>query len=459
MKYYICFFAVLTIIFVISCSNEDSVVEDEGGPLPSELSGDTLMAYQLDQIAHPISGSHYLLSDDELSSLSVLGNHQFVGLGEATHGTREFFEMKHRIFKYLVEHHGFRVFAIEADMGESYYINEYIQTGQGNAGDIMRDKMFFWTWATREVQDFIEWMKNYNASQLTENKLYYIGVDCQYFKHSTNLVSDYLESKSNGLYVRYNSCLYDLLGENLINSTITKTFYESLSNTKFQAMKDSMTTFIDILDNHRDELIAVSNLYEFEIHKQLVKNILYTHEVNGMNYAGIGAENFRDKHMADNTIWSGNFLGNQLKVAVWAHNGHVARKANYSVTGSMGNYMDFSVDENYAVVGFSFSKGKLRAVGREATQGSWIHEITSNPMDNSYQKVFNLSSFPNFILINSEVNTLNEFGEWYYEPHLCISIGAVFTGVLSYYYNTHDIAKEFDIVIHFNTTRESVSIR
>ena len=458
MKYSI--FIILSFFFIlISCSKENSVVSEITDPTPRELTGDSLLAFQMDEIAHPISGSSYLLPDDELSCLSVLGNHQFVGLGEATHGTREFFEMKHRVFKYLVEHYGFRVFAIEADMGESYYINQYIQTGEGNAGDIMRDKMHFWTWCTQEVQDLIEWMKDYNLSASDENKLYYIGIDCQYFDNSTELVSSYLEQYSGKLYARYISCLYELFEVNLGSSSTIQEFYESMGANKFQAMKDSMSTFYNVLENHRDELISASNRYEFEIHKQLVKNILYTHEMFGGRYSGIGSENYRDKHMADDAIWAGNFMGSEFKTVVWAHNGHVVRMA-YQHTGSMGYYMDQLVGDRYNVIAFSFSKGSFRAVGMDSAEGYFTHSTSIDPVEGSYQEIFNISRYPDFILVNSEISSDNEFGEWYYEPHLFIAVGSVFTGSIAYYYgNIYDLMTDFDVVIHFNISRASVYIR
>ncbi len=105
----------------------------------------------------------------------------FIALGEATHGTADFFIAKHRIFKYLVENHNFRVFAFEADFGESLFLNDAIQEGRvDDLRDLMKDKMRFWTWKTEEVLDLLEWMCTYNMDKPDEEKLQYIGIDCQY---------------------------------------------------------------------------------------------------------------------------------------------------------------------------------------------------------------------------------------------------------------------------------------
>ena len=66
--------------------------------------------HELDSLIHPLSGASPELNHDDLQPLSYLGSSRIVGLGEATHGTKEFFQLKHRIFKYLVENHGFKIF-------------------------------------------------------------------------------------------------------------------------------------------------------------------------------------------------------------------------------------------------------------------------------------------------------------------------------------------------------------
>lgn len=441
------------ILLTFACKNDERIIQ------PEPLEGDELIASQLDQVAHKISGSSYTLVDEELNCLNILANYRYVGMGEATHGTREFFEMKHRIFKYLVEHHGFRVFAIEADMGESYYINKYIQTGQGNARQIMSEKMLFWTWATQEVEDLIEWMKEYNQNVSSNQKLYYVGVDCQSFIHNIKLIPEYLQNYSYSLYQRLNSCLEVLLEQEFTNSTSIDNFYSNMSSSKFNGLTDSINVMINILDESRDELITNTSNYEFEIHRRLMENLRQVHFVNGRHHFYTTNENYRDKYMAENSLWSGTIGGEELKVAIWAHNGHVGRVPNYGGSGSLGNYMSFFVDNQYAVIGFSFSKGKFQAVGQGSASGNWIHTITHNPIDNSYQKIFNLSSSPSFILINSEISSSDEFGTWYSQPKYYISIGAVFNGESAGYFYLCDILEEYDIIVHFNQTREAVSIR
>ena len=95
---------------------------------------------------HPIEAIPLRIEDEQLGILDDFADVRMVGLGEATHGTREFFQMKHRVFKYLVERHGYSAFLFEMDMAEARIFNDWVQlrTG-GDIKQLMQEKMIFWT--------------------------------------------------------------------------------------------------------------------------------------------------------------------------------------------------------------------------------------------------------------------------------------------------------------------------
>src|SRR4030095_12206728 len=103
---------------------------------------------------------------------------RLVSLGEATHGTREFFQLKHRILEFLVSEMGFTVFAIEASMPEAFDINRYILTGEGDPEKALAG-LYFWTWNTAEVLGMIRWMRRYNADPNHTAKVKFYGFDMQ----------------------------------------------------------------------------------------------------------------------------------------------------------------------------------------------------------------------------------------------------------------------------------------
>jgi erythromycin esterase-like protein len=93
----------------------------------------------------------------------LIGDARIVSLGESTHGSREIFQMKHRLLEYLVSELGFTIFSIEANMPEAYRLNGYVLGGDGDPSKLISG-MYFWTWNTHEVLDMVEWMRNFNAS-------------------------------------------------------------------------------------------------------------------------------------------------------------------------------------------------------------------------------------------------------------------------------------------------------
>src|SRR5689334_18502169 len=106
----------------------------------------------------------------------LIGNARIVSLGEATHGTREFFQLKHRMLELLATEMGFSIFSIEANMPEAYRLNDYVLNGTGDPASLLRG-MYFWTWDTEEVLAMIRWMRTFNASG--KGPVQFTGFDMQ----------------------------------------------------------------------------------------------------------------------------------------------------------------------------------------------------------------------------------------------------------------------------------------
>jgi len=107
---------------------------------------------------------------------AVVGDARVVSLGEATHGTREFFQLKHRMLEFLASEMGFTIFSIEANMPEAYRLNDYVLNGTGDPAQLLKG-LYFWTWDTGEVLDMIRWMRAFNASG--KGRVEFTGFDMQ----------------------------------------------------------------------------------------------------------------------------------------------------------------------------------------------------------------------------------------------------------------------------------------
>ncbi|MHC4211253.1 MAG: erythromycin esterase family protein [Planctomycetota bacterium] len=127
---------------------------------------------------------------DDLGPLkAMIGDARIVALGEATHGTREFFRMKHRLTEYLAAEMGFTVFSIEANMPEAYRVNEWVLGAEGDP-EALIGGMYFWTWNTEEVLDLVRWMRRFNAGG--DGRIEFTGFDVQTPHVALEIVRDFV---------------------------------------------------------------------------------------------------------------------------------------------------------------------------------------------------------------------------------------------------------------------------
>jgi erythromycin esterase-like protein len=120
----------------------------------------------------------------------VIGNARIVALGEATHGSREFFQLKHRMMEFLATEMGFTIFSIEANMPEAYRLNDYVLNGNGDPAKLIKG-MYFWTWNTQEVLDMVLWMREFNKSG--KGRVQFTGFDMQTPNVAADIVSDFVD--------------------------------------------------------------------------------------------------------------------------------------------------------------------------------------------------------------------------------------------------------------------------
>jgi erythromycin esterase-like protein len=126
----------------------------------------------------------------------IVGDARIVALGEATHGTREFFQLKHRMLEFLAAEMGFTIFSIEANMPEAYRLNDYVLNGNGDPKQLLKG-MYFWTWDTEEVLSMILWMREFNKSG--KGRVEFTGFDMQTPTVALDIVRDFV-SKNDADY-------------------------------------------------------------------------------------------------------------------------------------------------------------------------------------------------------------------------------------------------------------------
>ncbi|MEA1994508.1 MAG: erythromycin esterase family protein, partial [Euryarchaeota archaeon] len=130
--------------------------------------------------------------EDLMPLKEIIGDARIVALGEATHGTSEFFKTKHRMLEFLVNEMDFNLFAIEDSCLGSNMINNYVHTGEGDPEELLAG-LSHWPWNTQEVLDMIKWMRKHNENLGNAPEVSFFGFDPQKIFMAMDKVIEYLE--------------------------------------------------------------------------------------------------------------------------------------------------------------------------------------------------------------------------------------------------------------------------
>jgi len=307
---------------------------------------DPWLVDELNQLISPLPpGSPMDYPDAIFDDMADWGTYAMVGLGEATHGTQEFCRLKHRMFKYLVENHGYRVLAYEYSFRKSLMINEYVLNGTGDIDSILAGES--WIQNNAEVKDLIRWMRAFNQDRHDGEKIQFFGIDTQVDAIRLSEVLQYLEKKHPEFYAQQKSLLAEIrLLEDLDYQEISRKEYEQ------------------IVSLYR-KLEFVARRYEGPDRALLgliARSLIQSHEF--LYGIFVLKENPRDRHLADNALCICNTLAPRQKVTLWAHNAHVANNPDYygPGKGAMGMYLKDTLKDRYLAMATSFSEGDFKAV-------------------------------------------------------------------------------------------------
>ena len=382
-------------------------------------------------------------TDSDLQFLDACADKQLIGLGEATHGTSEFFEAKHRIFQYLAENHGYRIFAIEADFGESLFINEAVQAGDKAAiEDLMIDKMHFWTWRTLEVKALLEWMCEYNINKAEDERLQYVGVDCQYNTYHPDLVISFLDEHAPDVTADYQNLLVEI--KEGTDDTFS-TYSDSSVNNLLLQLDELTASFI----NMEEALTTATSIHEYNLHLQLLQLCRQAIIVRSGLQISAEPQNNRDRFMAANTLWWLSQFDDS-KGVLWAHNAHISRDPIYD---AMGYHITQTLEAHYTPLGFSFSKGRFNAY--RPGFGLTPSTIEDDPVKYSMNGIFDQVEASTFALAISDLEQHSNWDDYLDNNALSmLMIGSRYQDNSFDYYRT--IKRDhYDWLIYFDWTGAS----
>lgn len=367
----------------------------------------------------------------------VFKDAQIVGLGEATHGTREFFQFKHRMLEFLVKEMGFRVFAMELDFAACQKINDYVM---GKTAD--RAKIILKPWDTEEVLAMIDWMRACNAGVPENKRVKFVGFDGQDRESGKDKLLDYLKRVAPERAAQTEEFFKDT------------TFPTRLEKDKARELQSKYVELFMFFDLNGISLINKSTKQEYEQMREISRALTQTGYMYSQGIDLRESVSLRDSYMAENFRRIVDREPAGTKFVIWAHNGHIE-------TGSenfprVGSYLRQFYGDNYYALGFSFNQGSFQAWDQQLQKtGKFvIKPYTVNPArEDSVEWYFAQTKIENF-LVDFRATTKNESSsEWLAKPHPTRSIGAYFdnnSDRASYYMGVP--SQEFDGMVFINTT-------
>jgi len=384
--------------------------------------------------------------------LRRIGDARIVLLGEATHGTSEFYRMRERISRELIERKGFSFIAIEGDWPDAARVDHYIRHAEYPPSEWIAFARFpTWMWRNQEVREFVDWLRGHNAVLEPDRRVAFHGLDLYSLHNSIRSILSYLEDvdpRTAGIARQRYGCLTPWQSDPATYGHATLTgAYESCEREVVAMLLDLMNKrrvyaehdgerFMDAVQNAR--LVANAERY-----------------YRTMYYGSRASWNLRDGHMFETLKTLLDFHGPRSKAIVWAHNSHVGDSAATEMSArgeyNIGHLCRQEFGEAVYSIGFGTDSGFVAAA--TDWDGPMEVKVVRPALPGSYERLCHETGYPSFLLpLRSPIKA--GVVEGLMEPKLERAIGVIYrpkTELESHYFQAV-LPQQFDEYVWFDVT-------
>ena len=407
--------------------------------------------------AHPLTGA----TRDYDPLLDMIGGARLVLLGEASHGTHEFYRERARITQRLIEEYGFSVVAVEADWPDAYRVNRFVRGAGADtvAAEALGDFVRFprWMWRNRDVLAFVAWLRDFNdALAAGESRVGFYGLDLYSLFSSIEAVIRYLDEvdPEAARRARYRYACFDHFEEDTqaYGYAATVGMSASCESAVVQQLLDLQRRAVEL--SGRDGRIPEDEYFFAEQNARLVKNAEEYYRT--MFQGRISSWNLRDRHMAetlDALLAHFDRKGGRTKAVIWEHNSHIGDAR----ATSMGREGEWNVGQltrerhgaDTILIGFSTYSGTVTAAH------DWEAPVELKRvrpgLPGSFEALFHSLEMPDLLL---PMRDRPEVRAALDRSRLERAIGVVYrpqTERQSHYFEAR-MPEQFDAVLHFDRT-------
>lgn len=383
--------------------------------------------------------------------LERIGESRVVLLGEATHGTSEFYRMRARITRELIEHKGFTVIAVEADWPDAARIDHYVRILEHPASDWIAFTRFpTWMWRNQEVRELVDWLREHNREISTQRRVGFYGLDLYSLHTSISAVLAYLDEvdpKTAAVARHRYGCLSPW------ESDPATYGYAALTERYRSCERDVV--------NMLEELLAARLRYlgaDGERYFDAVQNARLVEQAERyyrlMYYGGPTSWNHRDTHMFETLKRVLKIRGPASKAVVWAHNSHLGDAAATEMGArgeiNVGHLCREEFGTSVYSIGFGTDHGTVAAAS-DWGAAMEVKEIRPS-VPRSYERLCHTTRVPRFLV---GLRPDGELREGLLEARLERAIGVIYrptTELASHYFMAH-LPWQFDEYIWFDESR------
>jgi protein-L-isoaspartate(D-aspartate) O-methyltransferase len=408
------------------------------------------IAHLLREVAQPLPD----LEEPDLGSLlERVGDARLVLIGEATHGTSEFYALRARITRELVRSRGFSIVAAEADWPDAMRINRYVR-GEIEAARPWHAFARFptWMWRNEETIGFVEWLRDWNSLRRAEQPAGFFGLDLYSMYRSIRTVLDYLDRvdppAARVARERY-GCLTPWEGDPATYGRAALTGrYRVCEKEAVAILTDMLARQVEYSERGGEHYFdAVQNA-------RLVADA--ERYYRAMYYGNVESWNLRDRHMYETLEALLGFHGPASKAVIWAHNSHLgdARATEMGVRGELnvGELCRRAFGDQSFLVGFGTDHGTVAAAS--VWDGPLETKTVRPAHPLSYERLCHDSGVPAFLLHLREPRRPEVRFELE-EPRLERAIGVVYrpdTELQSHYFHAA-LPYQFDEYVWIDETK------
>jgi erythromycin esterase-like protein len=410
------------------------------------------------EVAVPLTGS----PTDYDALLDLVGDARLVLLGEASHGTHEFYRERAQITKRLIQERGFSAVAVEADWPDAYRVNRFIRgvSGDADAVDALGGFRRFpqWMWRNADVLDFVGWLRAHNDAQQNANrKTGFYGLDLYSLHASIEAVLAYLAkldpisaSRARRHYGCFDHFGTDAQSYGLATGLGVASPCEEAVIRELTELRRREAEYLQ-----RDGRVAADEFFCAEQNAIVIKNAEQYYRT--MFQGEVSSWNLRDDHMMETLVALVAHLEqfrHPTKVVVWAHNSHLgnARATQMTERGefNLGQLVRERFGDEARLVGFTTYTGTVTAASDWDAPAERMNVRPAVP--ESFEALFHDVGCARFWL---EFKKHPELAAKLRTPRLERAIGVIYrpeTELVSHYFRAR-LPDQFDGVLHFDDTR------